>query len=246
MVTEGWPQASQDPLWPLSFVCHFLVRPVQYFVYIWSWHQASEGQVYHSFILDPIGTTITENKICDNILDTHAPGDFARLWKHIEPQRLYPDLGFADVHLKSLSFHVGLPEDQLLLQLLQRFSDDDQIIYIQLFLCETIGRGLPRAGWTVRILDESLGEQRNDSWVFYNFAQVRPVNGLGPGTWNIVATRKICSSEIFRSNLRIMLLIRSWWMLYSIIIHGTKHRTDNQLQSLEFPCRTLVENLNMT
>ena len=41
------PQASPDPLWPLSLVCHLLVWPVQCNVYTWSWHQTSDGQGCH-------------------------------------------------------------------------------------------------------------------------------------------------------------------------------------------------------
>ena len=41
------PQASPDPLWPLSLVYHLLVWPVQCTVYTWSCHQTSDGQRCH-------------------------------------------------------------------------------------------------------------------------------------------------------------------------------------------------------
>ena len=52
------PQASPDPLWPLSLVCNLFVWPAKDTVYPWSWHQASEAQGCHcisrksSWILD--------------------------------------------------------------------------------------------------------------------------------------------------------------------------------------------------
>ena len=55
------------------------------------------------------------------------------------PQGPLPDFwstsspSFAHVDPKSFSFYVGLSEDQLLLQFLQPFSDDDQVICIQAF-----------------------------------------------------------------------------------------------------------------
>ena len=61
----------------------------------------------------------------------HGTGVFAGLLKHIEPLPRYKDVGFA--HVDALSYHVSLPEDQLLLQVLWRFSNDDQVIFIQVF-----------------------------------------------------------------------------------------------------------------
>ena len=69
--------------------------------------------------------------VCANAPDTHSTGIFAGHLKHIKPQSRYLELGFAHVDLKSHSFHVSLPEDQLLLQFLQWFCDDDQVICIQ-------------------------------------------------------------------------------------------------------------------
>ena len=67
-----------------------------------------------NIFVDPTGTTTTENGICVDALQTNATEVFVRLLKHIEPRPRYQDLGFAHVDPKSLSFHVGLPEDQLL------------------------------------------------------------------------------------------------------------------------------------
>ena len=53
--------------------------------------------------------------ICADAIETHATGFFARLLKHMEPWPKYQDLGFAHVDPESLSFHVCLPDDQLLL-----------------------------------------------------------------------------------------------------------------------------------
>ena len=35
------------------------------------------------FLVDPTGTTTTENGICANALETHAPGVFAKFLEHI-------------------------------------------------------------------------------------------------------------------------------------------------------------------
>ena len=86
-----------------------------------------------AFLVGPTGTFTEENGIFADALETHTKRLFTRLLKHIEPQCRYRDLGFAHVKPKSLSFHVGLPEDQRLLSFLQRFSDDDQVICVQVF-----------------------------------------------------------------------------------------------------------------
>ena len=52
---------------------------------------------------------------------------FAGFLKHIKSWSRYQDLGFADVDTKSLSFHVSLLGDQLILEFLQRFRDDDLV-----------------------------------------------------------------------------------------------------------------------
>ena len=127
------PQASIDSMWPLSLVCHLLVWPVQHTVYTCCWDQASESQGYHSISVDATGTTLTGNGVCAHALETHTNVLFTRHLKNIEAQPRYQDLGFVDVDPRSLSFHIGLWEDQLLLQFLQRLNDDDLVICIQVF-----------------------------------------------------------------------------------------------------------------
>ena len=94
------PQTSPYLRPPLSLVCHLLVWPVQYTVYTWSWDQASEDQGYHCI----------QRRILVGLV------------KRIEPWPRYQDLSSTYVGPKSLSVHLGLPEDQLLLHSLQRFN----------------------------------------------------------------------------------------------------------------------------
>ena len=51
---------------------------------------------------------------------------------------------------KSLSVHVSLPVDQLLVQFLQRFSDDNQVILIQLSKGHPVWNSWERASRTVK------------------------------------------------------------------------------------------------
>ena len=56
------------------------------------------------------------------VREAHSAGVVIGLLKHIKSGHW--DFGFAHVGPKFLSFHPGLPEDQLLLQFLRRFKDD--------------------------------------------------------------------------------------------------------------------------
>ena len=79
-------------------------------------------------------------------------------WRSSEAHQarpIYQNHGFAHVDPKSLSFHCNLPENQLLLHSPQQFSDDDQVICIQVvtrtsyILHDTRGRMFQERWWTV-------------------------------------------------------------------------------------------------
>ena len=82
--------------------------------------------------MDPTETTGI-GRVCTSTQEIHGTGAFAGLLKHIKFQSRYQDLGIAHVDPKSLFFHAWLPKDQLLLQFLQPFSDDNQVTSIQVF-----------------------------------------------------------------------------------------------------------------
>ena len=63
--------------------------------------------------LHPLQEILWADLVLGASSESHATGVFTRLMKHIETRPSYQDLGFAHVDPKSLSFHVGLPEDQL-------------------------------------------------------------------------------------------------------------------------------------
>ena len=127
------PQASPDPWWPLLLVCYLLVWPVQYTIYTWSWNPALDGQRHHWICCGPNSNNHHRQWSLHRCSwDTWHRG-LCRILRHINPQLRCQNFGFAHVDPKCLSFHVSLPEDQLLLQFLHRLSDNDQVICIQVF-----------------------------------------------------------------------------------------------------------------
>ena len=86
-----------------------------------------------AFAVALTGKPTTENGVCADAIETHTTRVFAKLQEHIESRPKYQDLGFAHVDPKSLSFHVSLPEDQFLLQFIQRVIDDDHVICVRVF-----------------------------------------------------------------------------------------------------------------
>ena len=137
------PQASPYLLWPLSLVCHLLFWTVRY---TWGLDRLQMTRDASAFLVDSTGTTTTENRIYTDAIETHDTRVIVGLLNHIESRPRYQRLGFVHVDPKFLSFHVSPPEDQLLLQFLQRFRDDDQVISIQVspwtFRMELLGEGI--------------------------------------------------------------------------------------------------------
>ena len=113
------PQASLNPLWPAIYwfgLPNALFTPV-------AGIRLQRARDATASLVDPTGTTTTENGICADALETHGTVVFARLLKHIKPWPRYQHLVFCSCW-KSLSFHVSLPEDQLLLQLNTNFHTE--------------------------------------------------------------------------------------------------------------------------
>ena len=147
------PQASPYSLWPLSFICHQLVWPVQYTVYTWSWDHHRKWSLYQR----PWDTWRRRP-----LLD----------WKHIESWPKYQDLGFAHVDPKSLSFHVRSywgstslavpPAIQIWWPGHQHSGFPMDILY------KTLGRRLPELWWIVRGSGMSLCEHWLSQWTLHS------------------------------------------------------------------------------
>ena len=70
------PQATPDPLWSLSLVCHLLVWPVQCIIYTWNWHQTSDGQGCHCISCGSDWNIQNRKWNLRQRLETHARGVF--------------------------------------------------------------------------------------------------------------------------------------------------------------------------
>ena len=128
------PQACPYPMWPLSLVCHLWPGlPSTPFTLDAGIRLASEDQIYPCFSCGPNwNNQHRKRSLCWRPWDIQYRFFFGLL-KHIDPWPRYQDFCFVHVDPKSLSSHVSLLEDQLLLRFLQRFRDDDQVICIQVF-----------------------------------------------------------------------------------------------------------------
>ena len=117
-------------------------------------------------LVDPTGINPTENGVCE----ARGAGVFARFWTLSSPGPRYQGFGFVHIDQTSLSFHVSLPEEQLLCSC---FSDPESMTSSSAYrLSQGHHVRIPCEKASTTVTDtkgwgKSLGEEPFSHWIIH-------------------------------------------------------------------------------